>query len=103
MTIKFGDFLEESGLAAFEPKVEPQNWMPVCPAGEKLRGRLLRWFDDRHFGFVQSDEGPSYFVHGRVLETCGVEPPTVGQRVVFILGTRPQDSRPCVTWIAAEQ
>lgn len=35
---------------------------------QRRTGRLVRWFPDRYFGFIETFDGTHYFVHGRDLD-----------------------------------
>lgn len=50
-----------------------------------LRGRVSRWFNDRHFGFIlPADGGPELFFHASGVG--GERLPRIGQEVTFELG-----------------
>lgn len=51
----------------------------------EVRGELVRWFDDRGFGFLKRDDGDGkdVFVGARDLRVSGIHDPREGQRFVF--------------------
>lgn len=46
-------------------------------------GRISRWFADRHFGFVETFDGASYFLHGKDLDAPQLV--AEGARIIFAL------------------
>lgn len=54
-----------------------------APNDERRTGRLVRWFPGRHFGFVETFDGSSYFLHGKDLDLPHLA--VVGARVIFTL------------------
>ena len=52
------------------------------------RGTVVRWFDDRGFGFIKPDGGApeDVFVHIKTLRHCGIDVAEVGMMVRFERG-----------------
>lgn len=56
-------------------------------------GKVLRWFDERGFGFIQPanrDIGTSVFVHISQTDNLALRP---GDRVEFDIGTNPKTGK----------
>lgn len=53
-------------------------------------GTLVRWTDDRGFGFIRPDDAQSsdVFVHIRELKRAGVEDPIEGDAYEYAIGQR---------------
>ena len=52
----------------------------------EMRGKIVRWFNDRGFGFVKPDAGDDLFLHVRSLTASG--DPIIGDIVEFEIGER---------------
>ena len=61
-------------------------------------GIVKYWNDERGFGFIKSDDGgPDTFVHVRQIESAGIGPVDVGDRLAFEIATNPRTGRPEAT------
>lgn len=83
MAIKFGDFVKDDAVEAFERS----KLAPVHAAA--FYGRLKMWKPERYFGFIERDDGVDVFIHGSTLDAAGIEP-VVGVRVAFESATDAQ-------------
>jgi CspA family cold shock protein len=55
-------------------------------SGEVLTGHLVKWTDDRGFGFIQPDDGGNdVFVHISAVERAGLRTLNEGQKITYEL------------------
>jgi len=50
-----------------------------------VKGEVIKWFDDKGFGFVKTDDNKSYFLH--ISQMANQEAPKVGDTVKFEAAT----------------
>lgn len=54
------------------------------PIATKQQGQVIKWQDDKGFGFIETEAGESVFFH--VSEFKAQRRPAIGEEVVFIVG-----------------
>jgi cold shock CspA family protein len=54
---------------------------------EREFGRIKRWFADKGYGFIRTDQGDDIFVH---VSNTGFLVPKMGDRVAFDRGSNPR-------------